>query len=161
MVTHDLHFHISGEIILNSKYLLFWTIIKDNTYLGFYKRYYRSVFFSRRKVTVFQIHVLRKTLKKSRMFWEFWSRRHTSSADKLESEPGKLFSDRLWSNRISGDESWSTRVVVADCDLKGVVVTDLRIVIWKPRLLSIVHLLVLLRYDFLNYEFLFIVWVGS
>ena len=45
VVTYDFHFHVSGEIILNSKYLLFWIIIKDNIYLGFYKRYYISVFF--------------------------------------------------------------------------------------------------------------------
>ena len=64
VVTHNLHFHVSGEIILNSKYLLFWIIIKDNTYLGFYNKYYISVFFLRRKYTGFQNILFEKNIAK-------------------------------------------------------------------------------------------------
>ena len=82
VVTHDLHFHISGEIILNSKYLLFSIIIKDNTYPGFYKKYYTSVFFLRRKYTRFQNTRFKKnTAKEADCFGSSETDAHTSNVD--------------------------------------------------------------------------------
>ena len=81
MVTRDLYFHVSGEIILNSKHLLFSIIIKDNTYLGFYKKYYTNVFFLRRKYTGFQNTRFKKnTTKEADCFGSSEMDAHTSNA---------------------------------------------------------------------------------